>query len=103
MSLPLKPVTGSEKLNRTVKGPDTGGSAPLVISTVSGVTVIPEPESDQAPVPSALVARTCTWWDVFSDRLPISVAVVRRARRGRDRPSSSPLVRPSAGTARRSR
>ena len=43
MSLALKPVTGSEKLNRTLKGPDTGGSVPLAITTVSGATVIPSP------------------------------------------------------------
>ena len=60
MSLLEKPVTGSENLNLTVKGPDTGGSVPLIISTVSGVTVIPSPDSDQSLVPSSLVARTCT-------------------------------------------
>ena len=60
MSLALKPVTGSEKLNRTLKGPETGGSVPLAITTVSGATVIPSPDSDQPLVPSSLVARTCT-------------------------------------------
>ena len=49
MSLPLKPVTGSEKLNRTVNGPDTGGSVPCSPSrAVSGVTVLPSPDSDQS-------------------------------------------------------
>ena len=60
MSLALKPVTGSEKLNRTVNGPDTGGSVPVAITTVSGVTVLPSPEADQSLVPSSLAARTCT-------------------------------------------
>ena len=60
MWLLLKPVTGSEKLNRTLNAPDTGGSAPLAITTVSGVTVIPSPEADQPLFPSSLVARTCT-------------------------------------------
>ena len=60
MSPALKPVTSSEKLKRTANGPDTGGSVPLVIPTVSGVSVIPSPEADQPLVPSSLVARTCT-------------------------------------------
>ena len=60
MSLPPKPITGSEKLNRIVKGPDTGGSVLLAIPTVSGVTVIPSPEGDQPLVPSSFLARTCT-------------------------------------------
>ena len=38
-------------------------------------SVAPLPASDHEPVPSSLVARTCTWWEVFSDR-PDSVAVV---------------------------
>ena len=54
----VKPLTGSEKLNLTVNGPSTGGSVPPIISTVSGVTVIPSPGSDQSLVPSSLVART---------------------------------------------
>ena len=47
----LKPVTGSEKLNRTVNSPDTGGSVPLAITTVSGVTVIPSPAGRPAAGP----------------------------------------------------
>ena len=61
ISLLLKPLTGSEKLNRTVKGPDTGGSCMAIISSVSSGMVIPSPDTDQPPVPSSLVARTCTW------------------------------------------
>ena len=49
--------------------------AALVISGVAALaSVAPPPESDHAPIPSSFVARTCTWWDVFSDR-PDSVAV----------------------------
>ena len=60
MSLGENPVTGSEKLNRAVNAPDTGGSVSSLIPTLSGAMVIPASDSDQLPVPSSLVARTWT-------------------------------------------
>ena len=37
--------------------------------------VCPVPEADQSPSPSALVARTCTSYEVFGIRLPMAALV----------------------------
>ena len=55
--------------------PSVTGEVPAAI-VACGAAVVPVPEADHAPSPSALLARTCTWYDVAGERLPIAVEVV---------------------------